>query len=72
VGLDDHFIEAGGHSLAALQILAGVEQAFGVEASLASLLEAGTIREMARVIAEHARRQPEDGADEPSPTERGS
>jgi amino acid adenylation domain-containing protein len=55
VGLDDHFIEAGGHSLAALQIMVGVEQAFGVEASLALLLEAGTIREMARVIAEHTR-----------------
>jgi len=39
IGLDDNFFEAGGHSLLAIQIIARVRQAFGVEVPVRALFE---------------------------------
>jgi len=51
VGIDDNFLDLGGHSLAAARILARVVKRFRFDMPLRSLFEAPTIAQMARVIA---------------------
>lgn len=53
VGIHDHFLELGGHSLTAAQIVSRVRDTLHVEATLRALLEASTIAEMAVIIFEH-------------------
>jgi len=53
VGIHDNFLELGGHSLKATQIISRVINRLRVELPVKSLLEAPTVAEMAAVIAEH-------------------
>jgi acyl carrier protein len=50
IGVTDGFFALGGHSLLAIQLLASVEQEFGVRLTLASVLRTPTVREMARLL----------------------
>ncbi|MBO9596443.1 MAG: non-ribosomal peptide synthetase [Cohnella sp.] len=51
IGIDDDFIDLGGHSLVATQILVRVESAFGVKVSLKDMLTQGTtIRSLASIV----------------------
>ena len=50
-GVDDSFLDHGGHSLLAAQLLARVERVFGVQVSLEQFFEAPTIRFLSGVIA---------------------
>ncbi|MGH9895247.1 MAG: non-ribosomal peptide synthetase, partial [bacterium] len=51
VGIHDDFLDLGGHSLMATRILSRVAEAFGVELSLQSLLQAPTVAQMAATIS---------------------
>lgn len=53
LGIHDNFLDLGGHSLMATQIISRVINRFRVELPVKSLLEAPTVAEMAAVIAEH-------------------
>ena len=57
VGIHDSFIELGGNSLAATQVISQVLKKFQVEIPLRSLFEAPTIAKMAAVITEHQGQQ---------------
>ncbi len=51
IGLDDDFIDLGGHSLVATQILVRAEEAFGVKISLKDMLTQGTtVRSLAAIV----------------------
>lgn len=50
IGRDDNFFQLGGHSLMGAQVIAKVQQTFGVELSLRSLFEQPTIREISGEI----------------------
>jgi amino acid adenylation domain-containing protein len=50
VGVDDNFLDLGGHSLAATQIVNRVQQTFGVTISLQAILSASTVAEMALAV----------------------
>jgi acyl carrier protein len=52
VGIDDRFLDLGGDSLRAGQILARVIDRFGVELNLRVLLQTPTIADMAMAIAQ--------------------
>jgi amino acid adenylation domain-containing protein len=51
VGVTDSFFALGGHSLLAIRLLLEVEQECGVRLSLASMLKAPTVREMAQLLS---------------------
>ncbi|AEA65562.1 non-ribosomal peptide synthetase [Burkholderia gladioli] len=51
IGVTDHFMTAGGHSLLAAQMLIAAGRAFSVELSFADLLAAPTVRELCEKIA---------------------
>jgi len=53
VGIQDSFIELGGHSLAATRVVSQVIKTFQVEIPLRSFFEAPTVTEMAAVIEAH-------------------
>lgn len=50
VGIRDNFFELGGHSLTAIQLLLDIEKLFGVQLSLATLLEAQTVEDLAAIM----------------------
>ncbi|MFO0707268.1 MAG: amino acid adenylation domain-containing protein [Nitrospira sp.] len=50
IGIHDDFFEMGGHSLAAVQLFAGLEQVFGKQLPLATLFQAPTIAQLAAVL----------------------
>ncbi|WP_432921027.1 amino acid adenylation domain-containing protein [Microbispora sp. CA-135349] len=52
IGVHDHFLDLGGHSLAAARICAGIEQAFGVRVALTTFLARPTVAELAAYVAE--------------------
>ena len=53
VGVDDSFVELGGHSLIAARIVSEVGTAFGLDVTGSALFEAPCVSAMAGVIAEH-------------------
>jgi len=52
VGVHDTFLDLGGHSLAAMQIVARVHETWHVDIPLRALLEAPTVADMALAIAQ--------------------
>ncbi|MBN3725614.1 non-ribosomal peptide synthetase, partial [Burkholderia sp. Ac-20379] len=60
LGEDDHFFALGGHSLACVRLLAALREAFGVDLSIASLIQAPTLGQQAQCLRER-------GAAEPAP-----
>ena len=55
VGIDDHFLDLGGDSLAAMRVAAMVMQAANVEVSVGALLETPTVAEMAALVRKRVR-----------------
>jgi acyl carrier protein len=53
VGVNDNFLDLGGHSLAATRVVSQVIKHFQVDLPLKSLFESRTVAEMARLITEH-------------------
>ncbi len=51
VGLNDDFFDLGGESSLAVQMFAQIERAFKVKLPLATIYEASTVEELARIIA---------------------
>jgi amino acid adenylation domain-containing protein len=51
VGIHDDFLELGGHSLLAALIIAKINQTFGIDLSLRSLLDVSTVAGLAGVVA---------------------
>ncbi len=49
-GVDDDFFDYGGHSLAAAQIVARVNETFGVELAVTAVFDAATVAELARLV----------------------
>jgi amino acid adenylation domain-containing protein len=62
VGIHDDFHELGGHSLAALRLMARIERAFGVRLPISALFEAATVERLGALLrrgsAAAARRSP--------------
>ncbi|GGO17066.1 hypothetical protein GCM10010116_34470 [Microbispora rosea subsp. aerata] len=54
VGVHDHFLDLGGHSLAAARICAGIEHALGVRVALTTFLARPTVAELAAYVAQSA------------------
>lgn len=50
IGVKDNFFELGGHSLLAVRLFAEIEQIFGKNLPLATLLQATTVEELASVL----------------------
>jgi acyl-coenzyme A synthetase/AMP-(fatty) acid ligase/thioesterase domain-containing protein/acyl carrier protein len=56
VGLDDDFFDLGGDSLAAIELLAAIDQHFGVSVTTSVLLESPTVAGLARRLVRHRER----------------
>jgi amino acid adenylation domain-containing protein len=52
IGVDDNFFEIGGHSLLAVRLFAQIEKSFGRNLPLATLFQAPTVRQLARLLRE--------------------
>lgn len=50
IGFDDSFVELGGHSLAAMRIVARTRAQFGVRVSVRELFDRPTVAEFADVV----------------------
>jgi acyl carrier protein len=50
VGRDDNFFDLGGHSLMAMELMAAVEEAFGIDVPVAVLYESRTVAAFAEAI----------------------
>jgi len=50
IGTDENFFELGGHSLLAVKLFAEIEKNFGKNLPLATLFQAPTVRQLARVL----------------------
>jgi len=61
LGPEDNFFESGGHSLLALQWMAGVRRLLGVEVPLRVLFEKPTAAAVARAVNEERARKPASG-----------
>ena len=53
IGINDRFLDLGGDSLRATQILGRTMQAFGIELSVSDLIRTETIAQRAELIAIH-------------------
>jgi acyl carrier protein len=53
IGINDRFLDLGGHSLAATRVVSQVIKKFELQLSLQSLFQSPTVAEMAVVITEH-------------------
>ncbi len=51
IGVDDDYVALGGTSLLSVRLFAQIERRFGVQLRLTSILEAPTVRSLARLIA---------------------
>ncbi len=51
ISIKDNFFELGGHSLLALRLFTQIEKVFGKNLPLATLLQAGTIEQLANIIS---------------------
>ena len=71
LGPDDHFFEAGGHSLAALRWLAEVRRVLGVDVPLRALFESPTPAALARVVEVERARGPRPDWNSLTPLHRG-
>jgi acetoacetyl-CoA synthetase len=55
VGLDDDFLDLGGDSILAIELMAAIEQVFGQELPMTTIYDAPTVRELAVLIAGQTR-----------------
>jgi len=58
IGIRDNFFELGGYSLLAIQLLAKIPGHFGRRLTLSTLLQAGTVEEMAKILHQEVDSRP--------------
>lgn len=56
IGILDHFMDLGGHSLRATILISRIQKEFGVEISLRRILKSPTVKELAKLIEESGRK----------------
>jgi amino acid adenylation domain-containing protein len=54
IGLDDHFVDVGGHSLLGLRLIAAIERDLGVTLNPSTLVTAPTVRAQAELLSAQA------------------
>ncbi|HEU4590560.1 MAG TPA: amino acid adenylation domain-containing protein [Steroidobacteraceae bacterium] len=69
--LDDEFFGCGGHSLAAMQVLAEINASFGLSLSIADILSHTTVRRQAELVDAQPKRDPVAATPVPMATESG-
>ena len=68
VGLDDDFMDLGGHSLMAVRVATRLQRRFGGDLKLAALLDARTVRALAAVMRALTGDQPATSTTPKAPT----